>query len=79
LKEYGYKLKLKRVVSHIQKFGDAVVSRWRCIISFRDAHHTREVWSQLQIAVYVTLLSKEQEKPVYHISILACDKQRLVY
>jgi hypothetical protein len=35
-----------RVVSHIPKFGDAsksrlgdaVVSHWRCIISFRDAH-----------------------------------------
>jgi hypothetical protein len=73
------------VVSHIRKFGDAskslegdtapaagdsVVSHWRCIISFRDAHppHShphlpqetphlpREMCSHLQIAGYVTLL-----------------------
>jgi hypothetical protein len=25
-------------VSHIPKFVDTVVSHWRCIISFRDAH-----------------------------------------
>ncbi len=43
--------------------GDAVVSYWRCIIPFRDAHppHShrhlpREMWSYLQIAGYVTLL-----------------------
>jgi len=30
--------------------GDVVVSHWRCIISFRDAH------PHLQIAGYVTLL-----------------------
>jgi hypothetical protein len=67
-----------RVVSHIPKFGDAskspagdtaspsgdaVVSHWRCIISFRDAHPPqetphlpREMWSHLQITGYVTLL-----------------------
>ncbi len=50
--------------------GDAVVSHWRCIISFRDAHppHShphlpqetphlpREMCSHLQIARYMTLL-----------------------
>ncbi len=50
--------------------GDAVVSHWRCIKSFRDAHpaHShpylpqetphlpREMYSHLQIAGYVTLL-----------------------
>ncbi len=50
---------------------NAVVSHWRCIISFRDAHppHShpnlpqetphlpREMWSHLQSAGYVTLLS----------------------
>jgi hypothetical protein len=65
-------------VSHIPKFkntskspsGDAVVSHWGCIISFRDAHRSyshphlpqetlylpREMCSHLQIAGYVTLL-----------------------
>jgi hypothetical protein len=42
--------------------GDAVVSRWRCIISFRDAHpphshpHVPQEMPHLQIAGYVTLL-----------------------
>jgi hypothetical protein len=50
--------------------GDAVVSHWRCIIFFRDAHSShshphllletphlpREMWSHLQSAGYVTLL-----------------------
>jgi hypothetical protein len=56
--------------------GDAVVSHWICIISFRDAHppHShphlpqetshlpREMCSHLQIAGYVTLLSEEKSK-----------------
>jgi hypothetical protein len=52
-----------RVVSHIPKFGDAVVSYWRCIISFRDAHpphshpHLLQETPDLQIAGYMTLLN----------------------
>jgi hypothetical protein len=66
-----------RVVSHIPKFGDvskspagdAVVSHWRCIISFKDAHlpqetpHLpREMCSHLRIAGYVTLMKNEEKK-----------------
>jgi hypothetical protein len=56
--------------------GDAVVSHWRCIISFRDAHppHShphlpqetphlpREMWSHLQISGYVTLLGRQKKR-----------------
>jgi hypothetical protein len=69
---------MDRVVSHIPKFGDArkspagdaaspsgdaVVSHWRCIISFRDTHppyshpHLLQETPHLQSAGYVTLLS----------------------
>jgi hypothetical protein len=57
----------KRVVSYIPKFGDAskspvgdaVVSHWRCIISFRDAHPPHS-HPHLQSAGYVTLLSRKE-------------------
>jgi hypothetical protein len=66
------------VVSHVPKFGDAskspsgdaVVSHWRCIISFRDAHpprshpHLPQETPHLQIARYVTLLFHCQIKGV---------------
>ncbi len=42
-----------RVVSHIPKFRDAVVSHWICIISSTDMHPPH---SHLQFAEYVTLL-----------------------
>ncbi len=52
------------VVPHIPKFrdaskspaGDAIVSHWRCIISFRDAHPAHS-HPNLQIPGYVTLLN----------------------
>jgi len=38
--------------------GDAVISHWRCIISFRDAHPPYS-HPHLQSAGYVTLLEKQ--------------------
>ncbi len=67
---------MRKLVSHIPKFvdtnkspaGDAVVSRGRCIISFRDAHPPHS-HPHLQIAGYVTLLRKEENLNQLHVLI----------
>jgi hypothetical protein len=55
----------KRIVSHIPKFGDAVVSHWRCIISVRDAHprihihisKLQDMWHMSSLFVSVFVIS----------------------